>query len=97
MKSNASIKKRIKLRLIAAAIGFLIGDIIIGGLIWLIYSFSTGQWGTTVPIRMVSGLITGVICFIFGEKILFPAMDYLEKIAALMKLPAASGRGIKVE
>jgi hypothetical protein len=79
MEIKRSIKEKILLRLIAAAFGFLIGDVIIGGFIWCIYSLLTEHWGTSSPLRMSSGLITAAICFILGDKFLFPVMDYLDK------------------
>jgi hypothetical protein len=79
MKINKAIKEELKLRLFAAAVGFLIGDIIIGGLIWLVYSLLTRHWGTSSSIRMISGLILAGICFILGDKFLFPILNYLDK------------------
>jgi hypothetical protein len=59
-------KDIIQFSLLTAACGFLLGDLIIGGLIWLVHSIRTGHWGSTIPLRIHYGLIFGLLGLIIG-------------------------------
>ncbi|MFC1494320.1 hypothetical protein ACFL6W_03475 [Thermodesulfobacteriota bacterium] len=74
------IKEQLKERLLAAGIGFLIGDIIIGSIVWFIVTLFNFKWDSSVPYRMIAGTIFAVIGFIIGEQFLYPLFSLVEKI-----------------
>jgi len=65
------LKEILQLSLLAGATGFLFGDLIIGGIIWLIQSIKTGHWGSTLPLRMYTGIIFGLIGILIGPMLYF--------------------------
>jgi len=71
-------KDIIQFSLLTAAGGFLLGDLIIGGIIWLIQSMRTGHWGSTIPLRIHYGIILGLAGLVIGP-ILFFAESFLKK------------------
>jgi len=67
-------------RLFAAGLGFLLGDIIIGGITWLIYCLLTNQWGSSAHFRFTIGAVFAIIGFLIGERFVYPLFDIMEKI-----------------
>ena len=81
-KLNINMKGKFKdilqLSLLSGATGFLIGDLIVGIIIWLIKGMKAGQWGSSSALRMHYGIVFGLIGLIIGP-IIFSAQAALKK------------------
>jgi len=71
------IKDIILSSLFTAGAGFLIGDLIIGGIIWCIQSLKTGHWGSTILLRIHYGIIFGLVGLVIGP-FLIPILNFIE-------------------
>jgi hypothetical protein len=57
--------------LLTAGVGFLFGDLIIGGIIWFIQSIRTGDWGSAAPLGIQYGTIFGLVGLVIGPILVF--------------------------
>lgn len=64
-------KNILQLILLSGAAGFLIGDFIVGIIIWLIKGMEAGYWGSSAPMRMYYGIMFGLVGLLVGSVIYF--------------------------
>ena len=79
MKIKLSIiKSVIQCSLLGAIIGFLVGDLFLGGFLWLINSIKTGHWDSSIPLRINYGIIFAIIGF-FALPIIVMSIAFIKK------------------
>jgi hypothetical protein len=81
----SKIKVVVQCSLIGALIGFLVGDLVIGVIMWLVTSIKIGRWDSTMSFRTHYGIIFAIIG-LFVVPIAFFSFVFIKKKKQSMRI-----------